>query len=171
MALDPSFVGRCYPAAASYQVGREKIREFAEAIGDDDVLYRDTVAAQAAGHPDVVAPPTFAIILFLRAQRSLIEDPAFGLDYSRVVHGEQSFTHHRPICSGDELAAALYVEGIRTMRGDDLLTVRCEITDVVGRPVTTARSTLVVRGPEVAGPEVAGPEVTGPEVTGPEEGK
>jgi acyl dehydratase len=146
--LDPSFVGRCYPAAACYQVGREKIREFAEAIGDDNMIYRDTVAARAAGHPDVIAPPTFAIILSMRAQSVLVDDPALGLDYSRVVHGEQSFTHHRPICAGDELAAALHVDGIRTMRGNDLLTVRCEITDAVGHPVTTTRSTLVVRSTE-----------------------
>ncbi|MGH3797837.1 MAG: FAS1-like dehydratase domain-containing protein [Pseudonocardiaceae bacterium] len=146
MALDPSFIGRSYPVAGSYQVGREKIREFAEAVGDDDAVYRDTCAAQAAGHPDVIAPPTFAIILSMRAQEALVGDPELGLDYSRVVHGEQSFTHHRPICSGDELAATLHVDGIRTMGGNDMLTVRCEITDRAGAPVTTARSTLVARG-------------------------
>lgn len=148
MALDPSFIGRCYPPVGSYQVGREKIREFAEALGDDDALYRDAGAARAAGHPDVIAPPTFAIILSMRAQTSLVDDPEFGLDYSRVVHGEQSFTHHRPICAGDELAATLHVDGIRTMGGNDMLTVRCEITDIAGQPVTTARSMLVVRGAE-----------------------
>ncbi|HEX2297066.1 MAG TPA: MaoC family dehydratase N-terminal domain-containing protein [Pseudonocardiaceae bacterium] len=148
MALDPSFIGRCYPPAGSYQVGREKIREFAEALGDDDALYRDAGAARAAGHPDVIAPPTFAIILSMRAHTSLVDDPELGLDYSRVVHGEQSFTHHRPICAGDELAATLHVDGIRTMGGNDMLTVRCEITDIAGQPVTTARSMLVVRGAE-----------------------
>ena len=146
MPLDPSFVGRCYPAVGSYQVGREKIREFAEAIGDGDVLYRDPAAARATGYPDVIAPPTFAIILSMRAQEFLVEDPELGLDYSRVVHGDQSFTHHRPVHAGDELAAALYVDSIRAMGGNDMLTVRCEITDAAGDPVTTARSMLVVRG-------------------------
>lgn len=146
MALDPSFVGRCYPAAASYQVGREKIREFADALGDDNAIYHDPHAARAAGHPDVIAPPTFAIILSMRAQESLVSDPELGLDFSRVVHGDQSFTHYRPICAGDDLVAILHVDGIRTMGGNDLLTVRCEITDSTGRPVSTARSTLVVRG-------------------------
>ncbi|MGH3908955.1 MAG: FAS1-like dehydratase domain-containing protein [Pseudonocardiaceae bacterium] len=148
MALDPSFVGRSYPAAGTYQVGREKIREFAEAVGDGDEIYRDAGAARAAGHPDVIAPPTFAIILSMRAQAALVEDPELGLDYSRVVHGDQSFTHHRPIRAGDELAATLHVDGIRTRGGNDMLTVRCEITDSVGEPVSTARSILVVRGPE-----------------------
>jgi acyl dehydratase len=146
MALDPSFIGRCYPAAGSYQVGREKIREFAAAIGDDAAVYRDTAAARAAGYPDVIAPPTFAIIMSMRAQDALVGDPALGLDYSRVVHGDQSFVHHRPICAGDELAATLHVDGIRTMGGNDMLTVRCEIADAAGAPVTTARSMLVVRG-------------------------
>ncbi len=146
MALDPSFLGRCYPAAGTYQVGREKIREFAEAIGDDDAIYRDPSAARACGYSDVIAPPTFAIILALRAQQVLVYDPALGLDYSRVVHGNQSFTHHRPIRAGDELAATLHVDGVRTMGGNDMLTVRCQITDAAGDPVTTARSMLVVRG-------------------------
>jgi len=148
VALDPSFVGRCYPAVGTYQVGREKIREFAEALGDDDALYRDVDAARAAGHPDVIAPPTFAIILSMRAQTSLVDDPELGLDYSRVVHGDQSFAQHRPICAGDELAATLHIDGIRAMGGNDMLTVRCEITDRAGDPVTTARSMLVVRGSE-----------------------
>jgi acyl dehydratase len=148
VALDPSFVGRSYPTADAYQVGREKIREFAEAIGDDNAVYRDPGVARAFGYPDVIAPPTFAIILALRAQQALISDPDLGLDYSRVVHGDQSFTHHRPIRAGDELAATLYIDRIRAMGSNDLLTVRCEITDRAGDPVTTARSMLVVRGPD-----------------------
>ncbi len=150
MALDPSFVGRSYPATGTYQVGREKIREFAEAIGDDDALYRDPSAARACGYSDVIAPPTFAIILFLQAQQALVADPELGLDYSRVVHGEQSFTHHRPIRAGDELAATVHVDGVRTRGGNDMLTVRCEITDGAGDPVTTACSMLIVRGSDGA---------------------
>ncbi|MGH3788395.1 MAG: FAS1-like dehydratase domain-containing protein [Pseudonocardiaceae bacterium] len=146
MALDPGLIGRCYPAVGAYQVGREKIRDFAEAIGDDDAVYWDPSAARSCGYPDVIAPPTFAIILSLRAQEALFGDPAVGLDYSRMVHGNQSFIHHRPIHAGDELAAALHIDDIRCMGSSDMLTVRCEITDSAGNPVTTARSLLVVRG-------------------------
>ncbi|MFN2477817.1 MAG: MaoC family dehydratase N-terminal domain-containing protein [Pseudonocardiaceae bacterium] len=145
MALDPSFVGRCFPVAGTYQVGREKIREFADAIGDDDGIYRDPSVARARGYCDVIAPPTFAIILALRAQQTLVCDPELGLDYRRMVHGNQSFTHHRPIRAGDELVATLHVDGVRSMGGNDMLTVRCEITDSAGDPVTTARSLLVIR--------------------------
>ncbi len=146
MALDPRFIGRSYPAVDTYQVGREKIREFAEAIGDDDKVYWDPSAARACGYPDVIAPPTFAVTLSLRAQDALFCDPDLGLDYGRMVHGNQSFIHHRPIRAGDELAAELHIDDVRTMGGKDMLTVRCEITDSVGHPVTTARSLLIVRG-------------------------
>ncbi len=146
MALDRAFIGRCYPLAGTYQVAREKVRDFAEAIGDDDPLYLSPDAARARGYSDVLAPPTFAIILALRAQDELIRDPVLGLDYARMVHGGQSFTHHRPIVAGDELAAMLHVDGIRRMGGNDMLSLRCEITDCAGGPVTTARATLVIRG-------------------------
>ncbi len=148
MALDLAFVGRSYPCAATYTVGREKIREFAEAIGDEDPVYRDPDAARAAGHSDVIAPPTFAIVLSMRSQVTLIADPDLGLDYSRVVHGDQSFTHHRPMCAGDELSATLHVDGVRRAGGNELLELRCEITDAAGGLVTTARSVLVMRPKE-----------------------
>lgn len=144
--LDSSFVGRSYPPTPAYHVGREKIREFADAIGDDDPVCRDPQAARAAGHPDVIAPPTFAIVVSMRSQHALIEDPELGLDYSRVVHGDQSFTHHRPVRAGDELVATVHVDAIRSAAGNDILTVRSEIVDASGEPVTTARSTLVARG-------------------------
>ena len=146
MALNPSFVGRCYPLAATYQVGRAKIREFADAIGDDDAVYLDPNAAEARGYSDVLAPPTFAMILALRAQEELIRDPGLGLDYRRMMHGSQSFSHHRPIKAGDELTTTLYIDGIRAMGGNDMLTLRCEIADQTGDPVTTARAVLVIRG-------------------------
>ena len=67
MALDPTLVGRSYPPSAVYEVGRQKITEFAEAIGAAEPVHRDADAARAAGHPDVIAPPTFAIALTLSA--------------------------------------------------------------------------------------------------------
>src|SRR6195952_3826477 len=97
MALDRELVGRSYPPSAVYEVGRAKIAEFAAALGDDDPAYRDPAAAAALGHPDVIAPPTFAIVVSLEAANVVLTAPDVGLDYSRVVHGEQRFTHHRPI--------------------------------------------------------------------------
>ncbi|MEV8436903.1 MaoC family dehydratase N-terminal domain-containing protein [Actinosynnema sp. NPDC051121] len=146
MPLDQSFVGRSYPPSPPYEVGREKIREFAEALGETSPLHRDPEAARAAGYRDVIAPPTFAIIVSLKANDVLVDDPDLGLDYSRVVHGDQSFVHHRPIVAGDRLTAVLHVDGITSRMGNDMLSVRAELSTEDGEPVTTGRCTLVVRG-------------------------
>ncbi|WAL65183.1 MaoC family dehydratase N-terminal domain-containing protein [Amycolatopsis cynarae] len=146
MALDQSFIGRSYPPASTYEVGREKIREFADAIGDDNPVYRDPEAARAAGHPDVIAPPTFLTVINLAAINTIVADPELGLDYSRMVHGDQSFQYTRPVHAGDRLRLTTHVEDIMARAGNDFLTVRAEITDADGEPVCTTRAQLVVRG-------------------------
>jgi acyl dehydratase len=146
MALDTSFIGRSYPPIEPYEVGREKIRDFALAIGDHNPAYHDPEAAKALGHPDVVAPPTFPVIVSFLASRQLIGDPALGVDYSRVVHGEQRFVYTRPVRAGDRLTAVLTVENIRQAAGNDMLYTRIDISTVDGEPVVTAYQTTVVRG-------------------------
>src|SRR3954451_11980154 len=146
MPVDPSYRGRSYPPTRPYEVGREKIREFADAINDPNPVYRDRAAAQALGYPDVIAPPTFAIVLTLPAGGEVIRDPAFGLDYSRVVHGEQRFVHHRPIVAGDLLQVVVTVENIGIAAGNDLITNRAELMTVAGEQVCTAYSVIVARG-------------------------
>ena len=146
MALDRALVGRSYPPSAVYEVGRAKLAEFAAAIGDDDPVYRDPDAARAAGHPDVIAPPTFAITVSLAAAFVVLDDPDVGLDYSRVVHGEQRFAHHRPIRAGDRLVATTTIDAARTVGGNDLLTTRVDLATEDGEAVCTATSMLVARG-------------------------
>ena len=143
--MDAAFVGRSFPLDRPYEVGIEKIREFARAIGDDNPLYHDRVAAHSAGHPDVVAPPTFAIAVIAAAQDAVLFDPALGLDFSRVVHGEQRFVHHRPIVAGDVLGSTVHIDGIRVAAGNDILTLRTEVAGASGEPVCTAHSVLVSR--------------------------
>jgi acyl dehydratase len=146
MALEPGLVGRSYPPSAVYEVGREKIAEFAAALGDPDPVYRDPAAARAVGHPDVIAPPTFAIVLSLGAGNVVVDDPDVGLDYSRVVHGEQRFTHHRPVRAGDRLIATPSIAAVRSVAGNDMLTTRVDLTTEDGEPVCTTTSMLVARG-------------------------
>ncbi|MEP6696921.1 MAG: MaoC family dehydratase N-terminal domain-containing protein [Pseudonocardiales bacterium] len=148
MPLDPTFIGKSYPPTEPYEVGREKIREFAEAIGDANPAYRDRAAARALGHPDVVAPPTFPIVMAMRAAAQVTFDPALGLDYTRVVHGEQHFSYSRPVYAGDVLTVAVTVDDIRTAAGNDIITTRGEISTADGEHVVTALSTLVARAPE-----------------------
>jgi acyl dehydratase len=146
MPVDQSYVGRVYPPTPPYEVGREKIREFATAIDDPNPLYRDVEAARAAGYADVIAPPTFAVVLTLPAGHQVIDDPDFGIDYSRVVHGEQKFVHRRPIHAGDVLQVVVTVEGIRVAAGNDMVSTRAEVKTVDGEDVVTGYSTLVARG-------------------------
>jgi acyl dehydratase len=146
MSLDQSFVGRVYPPTEPYEVGREKIREFAAAVGDPNPVYRDPAAARKLGYPDVIAPPTFAIIVTSRAAHQVIMDPELGVDYSRVVHGEQRFEHVRPIHAGDALTVVVTVESIRSAAGNDIITTKGDVSTVDGEPVLTALNTLVVRG-------------------------
>jgi acyl dehydratase len=144
-SLDPAFIGRTYPPTEPYEVGREKIREFAAAIGDDNPAYRDPEAARALGHPDVIAPPTFPVVLSMEAGRQVLEDPALGLDLSRVVHGEQRFRYSRPVRAGDRLVAVITVDDIRSRAGSDFVTTRGDISTVDGEHVVTSVSTLISR--------------------------
>jgi acyl dehydratase len=144
--IDPSFVGRTYPASEPYEVGIEKIREFAAALGDENPAYRDREAAKALGHPDVIAPPTFPFLLTFRASRVVVEDPDLGIDYSRVVHGEERFVAARPVRAGDVLTVTVTVESIRSAGGHDMVTSRSDVATVEGEHVVSAYSTLVVRG-------------------------
>lgn len=148
MGINPSLAGRQYPPSPDYEVSREKIAEFAAAIGSTDPAHTDPGAARALGYPDVVAPPTFAVIIAQRAEAQVFSDPDSGVDFTRLVHGEERFTHHRPIVCGDRLAATLHVETAREVGGHGMLTTRVEIVDADGGPVSTVRSMVVIRGAE-----------------------
>ncbi|MGK5680744.1 FAS1-like dehydratase domain-containing protein [Actinoplanes sp. URMC 104] len=148
MPLDQSFVGRSWPPTEPYLVGREKIREFARAIGATDAEYHDPEAAKALGYADVVAPPTFPVVITMSASRQIVEDPALGLDYSRVVHGDQKFAYARPVVAGDALVCVNSVDDITSRGGHDFLTTRTEVTTTEGEAVVTVWSKLVQRGAE-----------------------
>ena len=147
MALNAALVGRAYPAV-TYEVGREKIREFADAIGDPNPAYRDSAAARSLGHPDIVAPPTFGVVVTRAPQLSVINDGELGLDFTRVVHGDQKFAYERPVVAGDVLTVTASVQAARTMAGNDILTIRSDIVDASGERVLTAWATLVARPAE-----------------------
>jgi acyl dehydratase len=148
MAVNAGFTGRIYPPTAPYAVGREKIREFAEAVGADDLVHTDPVQARARGYRDVIAPPTFAVLIAQQCDRQFIVDPEAGIDFGRLVHGEQRFVHHRPITAGDEIVGVLTVDSVKLVGGNAMVTTRSELSTVEGEPVCTATSTVVIRGGE-----------------------
>ena len=150
MQVDTSFAGRAYPPGDVYVVAREKLREFAEATGAAHPAHTDVAAARALGHPDVVAPPTFAVVIAQRTEAQYVDDPAAGIDFSRVVHADERFTHHRPIHAGDRLLTTLHVDAVTQRAGLSMVTTRCEIADESGAPVATVVSTLAVRPEDAA---------------------
>lgn len=146
MVLDPRHVGKEYPPSAGYLVGREKIREFATAIGETAAIHRDPDAARALGYPDVVAPVTFPFALTMQAMATAMFDPELQLDYSRVVHGEQQFDYARPLCAGDEVTVHAQIVEINSSGRHEFLTLRARVLDANGELVVTSTSVIVSRG-------------------------
>lgn len=146
--MNPELQGREFAPTAPYLVGREKVREFARAVYSTSPLNHDPEAARAAGYPDVVAPPTFPVVIQEATLAQLLAEPDAGIDFTRVVHGDQRFTYTRPVVAGDELTATLAVTSIKTLGGHSMVTAQTTIVDTTGAHVVTAISTLVVRGDE-----------------------
>jgi acyl dehydratase len=145
MTLNRAFLGRTYPPTEPYEVGREKIREFAVALGETAAAAHDVQAARELGQPEVIGPPTFPIVLSMRAEQQVLFDPELGLDFSRVVHREQAFVCERPVRAGDRLTVVVRVVAIRQTGDNDIITTRGEIRTVEGEHVCTATSTMVAR--------------------------
>lgn len=137
--------GKVYPPVTPYLVGREKVREFARAVLSDAPLNHDVEAARAAGYADIVAPPTFAIVVQDATLQQLLADEEAEVDFSRVVHGDQRFSYSRPIVAGDELTGIMTITSVKSLGGNSMVTSSTEITDAAGEHVVTAISTLVVR--------------------------
>lgn len=146
MPVNPDLVEREFEPTKPYPVSAAKIAEFADAVGSSDPAHFDAEVARARGYRDVIAPPTFAVVISQRAELALMMDPTSGIDFGRVVHGEQSFTHHRPLTAGDEVVGTFHVDGIRAAGNNTMVLTRCELTGTSGDPICTTRSTVVVRG-------------------------
>lgn len=146
--VNPNVQGKKYPETDPYLVGREKIREFANAVFSTNPVNHDVFAAQAAGYNDLVAPPTFAVVIQERSLHTVLADPEADLDFSRVVHGDQRFIANRAILAGDELTSVLTVASVKSLGAHSMITFNTEIFDANKELVSTAISTLVVRGGE-----------------------
>ncbi len=144
--VNTAIAGKTYEPCPPYLVGREKLREFARAVFLTDAIYYDVTAAQAAGYGDVVAAPTFPVVIQELTLAQLLADPVAAVDFSRVVHGEQRFTYSRPVIAGDELTATMTVKSVKQFAGNAMLTAESVIVDTAGEHVVTAVSSLVVRG-------------------------
>lgn len=146
MAINPQFIGKTFPPSAPYEVSRVKLAEFADAIGDPNPVYRDRAAAQEAGFPDVVAPPTFPIVITMASSSRALAAPGLNLNYAMVVHGEQRFEYNRPLVAGDVVTAQVTISDIRDVGRNSMMTTTTRISTIDGEHVCTAHATLVERG-------------------------
>ncbi len=145
MPVNIETVGRSYGPFEPYEVTRVKIREFADAVDAFSGAHRDVAVARAEGYSDLVAPTTFAVVIAQRAEFHVVTDPEVGVDFSKVVHADERFTHVRPLVAGDVITTTVHVDDIKQRAGISMVTTRSELTDVDGAPVSTVISTLAVR--------------------------
>jgi acyl dehydratase len=146
MPLNPDFIGKTYPDTPPYAIGREKLREFANAIGDSSPVFHDLEAARALGYSDLPAPPTFAFAVTMRAMATAMFDPELGLNYALVVHGEQGFEYRRPLQAGDDVVVKSFIADIGSRGRNEFLVTQADVVTLDGELVVSTRSVIVSRG-------------------------
>jgi acyl dehydratase len=145
MPLNTSLKGKEYQEV-SFTVDRDRVLAFAEAIGEDNPLFREPSAANRAGYEAQLAPPTFVTVMQIMTSGQVVLDPDLGLDYSRVVHGEQEYEWRRPVRVGDVLSAVPRIADVFAKGPLEFLVIESEIRDDSGETVVVARTTLLSRG-------------------------
>jgi acyl dehydratase len=145
MGLNESLKGKEYQEV-SFAVERDRVIQFADAIGEDDPVFRDPVAARETGYPEQIAPPTFVTVMQIMTTGQVVLDQDLGLNYSLVVHGEQEYEWRRPVLVGDVLSATPRIADIYARGPNEFLVIEAEIRDRAGETVVVARSTLLSRG-------------------------
>jgi acyl dehydratase len=145
MAVKTEAIGKAYPSV-TYAVGREKIREYASAVGETNPVYLDLEAAQAAGYDDLVAPPMFAVVYAARAVGPAILDPEVGINFAMMVHAGQEFVWGPVIVGGDEVTTIATVKDISDRGGMAFYVFESVSENQRGETVCTGTWTQIVRG-------------------------
>ena len=145
MPLNQSLKGKEYQEV-SFTVERDRVAQFADAIGDPNPAFRDAEAARAAGFGEQVAPPTFATVMQILTSGQVVLDQELGLNYALVVHAEQEYEWHRPVQVGDVLSAVPRIADIYAKGPNEFLVIEADIKDASGESVVLARTTLLSRG-------------------------
>ena len=143
--MDTSKVGKTYPPF-EYEVGREKIREYANAVGQTEPVHHDREAAQAAGFRDVVAPPMFTVVYSAGAMGPAILDPEVGINLMLMVHGGQEFVWGEPVCAGDTITTNASVKDMYEKDGRKFYVFESVSTNQDGQEVVRGTWTNIVRG-------------------------
>ncbi len=145
MAINAEAVGKTYPPT-TYAVGREKIKEYAHAVGETNPLHLDHEAARAVGYEDVVAPPMFAVVFAGGAMAAPLFDPEVGLDFAHMVHGGQEFRWGPLVVAGDEIVTTATVKEIAERGGMGFYVFETVSVNQREETVCTGTWTNIVRG-------------------------
>ena len=145
MSVNIDVIGKTF-APATYAVGREKVREYASAVGETDPLYHDVAAARAAGYDDVVAPPMFAVVYSLPAVWPALFDEEVGIEFARMVHGGQEFEWGPVVVAGDEITTTASVKDVSERRGNGFFVFESVSVNGRGETVCTGLWSNIVRG-------------------------
>jgi acyl dehydratase len=145
MSVKTEAIGKTYDPA-TYTVGREKIAEYAHAIGADNPVHFDRAAAQSAGYRDVVAPPMFCVVYSSRSVGPAVLDPEVGINFATMVHGGQEFVWGEPVCAGDEITTETKVVEIYEKDGKGFYVFESVSSNQNGDEVVRGTWTNIVRG-------------------------
>ncbi len=145
MPLNQSLKGKEYQEV-SFTVERDRVVQFADAIGEDTPLFRDAQAANSEGYGEQVAPPTFVTVMQIMTSGQVVLDQELGLNYALVVHAEQEYEWRRPVQVGDVLSAVPRIADIYAKGSNEFLVIEADIKDTSGQTVVVARTTLLSRG-------------------------
>jgi acyl dehydratase len=145
MPVNASAIGKTF-APGTYAVGREKVKEYANAIGETNPVHLDPEAARAAGYADVVAPPLFAVVFISQTMAPTLFDPEVGMNFALMVHGGQKFEWARPIVAGEEITTHVSVKDIYEKGSNGFYVYETISTDQQGETVVTGEWTFLVRG-------------------------
>jgi acyl dehydratase len=145
LAVEESLKGKTWPPF-TYEVGLEKIREYANAVGEDESVYRDREAARAAGFRDVVAPPMFAVVYSAGAMGPAILDGELGINLMKMLHGSQEFVWSEPVCAGDSITTGVELKDMYEKGGNDFFVFESVSRNQDGRETVRGTWTNIVRG-------------------------
>jgi acyl dehydratase len=145
VAVNAGVIGKTYPGT-TYAVGREKVREYALAVGESNPLYLDVETARAAGHDDVVAPPMFAVVYGGPAVAQGMFDPEVGIDFARLVHAGQEFTWGPLVVAGDEITTVTALVDVTERAGNGFFVFETTSTNQRAETVCVGRWSNIVRG-------------------------
>jgi acyl dehydratase len=145
MPLNQSLKGKTYQEL-TFEVERDRVTQFSLAVGEDDPRFLEDGAARGEGFPEQLAFPTFPTVVGILVSAQVVVDQELGLDYTRVVHGEQEYEWKRPIVVGDVLKAVPRIADIYSKGPNEFLVIEAEMTDADGEVVCVSRGTLLSRG-------------------------